>query len=362
MAKLPVEIMDIREKCTKDMITAVDAANQIQDQFKFSFIDKLYIDEMWLHVRKETHTGQFMDALEEKKKEWRGFHPLIICFFDSAIRSDNWTNLFSSRRAKKGIVIVTTSNVEEIIVPKGKMASYFLFELAVNTLAFIVGGKKHHHEIDDDSANCVFGFKEHKKNILKSMKTGFICDDCRSWFLDNSDDLSTKQLSAFMNMLKKCSEWLQSDSESLLLSTDEKPILKQINDKTITVPIDALTPQEYLEHLQRENYGGNLPAFTVDVGDVLTANLLASLPEEHRQKLDRIAIGVLPTRSVNAWVMQVPSGGEVIGFDFGTMSFMLVLNKILLSRINLFGFEPILDFKTAADLSIKGVKRGQVYY
>ncbi len=122
------------------------------------------------------------------------------------------------------------------------------------------------------------------------------------------------------------------------------------------VPMDTLSPHEYLEHLQHEYYGKDLPPYAADVGDVLTANLIASLPPQHRQQLERIAIGVLPTKSVNAWVMPVPSGGEVIGFDFGTMSFMLAVNKILLSRVNLFGFEPTLDFEAAAQRAAATVK------
>ena len=123
-----------------------------------------------------------------------------------------------------------------------------------------------------------------------------------------------------------------------------------------SVPIDVLTPQEYLEHLQAEKYGNDFSPFHADVGDVLTANLVGALPAEHRQQLESIAIGVLPTRSVNAWVMRVPSGGEVIGFDFGAMSFMLMLNKILVSRINMFRLDPVLDFKSAADLATTTVK------
>ncbi len=112
--------------------------------------------------------------------------------------------------------------------------------------------------------------------------------------------------------------------------------------------IKTMSPHEYLEYLQRKEYGGYLPAFAADVGDVLTASLIASLPQEHRAQLGQIAIGVLPTKSINAWVEPVPSGGEVIGFDFGTMSFLIALNKVLLSRITVLGFEPTMEYEVAA--------------
>src|SRR5690349_19475188 len=110
------------------------------------------------------------------------------------------------------------------------------------------------------------------------------------------------------------------------------------------IPTNVMSPHEYLEHLQQEAYGGQVTQFAADVGDVMTANLIAALPQEHRHQLDKIAIGVLPTKSINAWAPRVPAGGVVIGFDFGTMTFLLALNKILLCRTTVLGLEPALEF------------------
>ena len=52
------------------------------------------------------------------------------------------------------------------------MVAYYLYELAVHTLAFIVAGKKHH----DRPRGCIFDFKADKLGILDSMKAGAICD------------------------------------------------------------------------------------------------------------------------------------------------------------------------------------------
>jgi hypothetical protein len=115
------------------------------------------------------------------------------------------------------------------------------------------------------------------------------------------------------------------------------------------IPVETMSPHEYLEHLQQEQYGAQLPDFAADIGDVLSANLLAALPDEHRRLLDQIAIGVLQTNDINAWVMDVPAGGKIIGFGFGLMSFMLALNKVLLTRANVLGFEPSLELTVAAE-------------
>ena len=113
--------------------------------------------------------------------------------------------------------------------------------------------------------------------------------------------------------------------------------------------LDALSPHEYLQHLQDREFKNGLPPFAADAADVLSASLIAGLPPEQRRLLDKIAIGVLPTQSVNAFAMRIPSGGEVIAFDFGLMSFLLALNKTLLCRVTAGGFDPTLELAAAAE-------------
>lgn len=146
----------------------------------------------------------FFNALQNKKKEWRGFHPYIVCFIDSALHSDKWENLFSLQRAENGIGIVTSSEVEEVIIPKGKMSSYYLYELATHTLASIVSGKKHH----DETRGCIYDFQEEKIGILDRIMAGNLCNESKTWFQVNGRNLSSDQLSAASSILKRCGELL----------------------------------------------------------------------------------------------------------------------------------------------------------
>lgn len=205
MAKLPVEIIDLRENITPDLMVAVEEANRIQNEVEYSVLDQYFADDMRLFVLSNTHNGDFFDAIQNKKKEWRGFHPFIICFIDSSLHSDKWRNLFSSRRAEHGISIVTSSEVEDVIIPKGKMSSYYLYELATHTLALIVSGKKHHNE----TRGCIYDFQEQKIGILNGIKAGKLCDECRTWFQVNGKDLSSTQLSAISSILKRCGDLLE---------------------------------------------------------------------------------------------------------------------------------------------------------
>src|ERR1700686_3952463 len=146
MAQLPVEVADLRSKKTVDLPLAVEAANACQPDMLFLLLDESLATTLRLSVLTDLHSGQFFNGLQEKRREWRGFHPYILAVVDSDLHSEKWRNLFSSRRAEAGLALVTTSGVEGGIIPSGKMAAYFLYELAVNTLAFIVSGKKHHSE------------------------------------------------------------------------------------------------------------------------------------------------------------------------------------------------------------------------
>lgn len=116
-----------------------------------------------------------------------------------------------------------------------------------------------------------------------------------------------------------------------------------------TNDVANLTPHEFLERLQRDAFGGEPPPFAADVGDVMTASLLSNLPIEHQRALEDIAIGVLPTGDVNAFAIRVPGGGDVIGFNYGLLSFLLALDKLLMSRAGVFSLEPLLTLDEVRD-------------
>jgi len=205
MAKLPVEILDIREITTPDLLIAVEEANRLQNEIEYTILGESFTNDMRLFVLSDTHTGEFFNALRNKKKEWRGFHPYIICFVDSVLHSDKWGNLFSSRQAEHGIGVITSSEVENEIIPKGKLSSYYLYELATHTLSLIVSGKKHHYE----TRGCIYDFQEQKIGIVDGIRAGKLCDECKSWFQINGKNLSSSQLSAISNILKRCGKLLE---------------------------------------------------------------------------------------------------------------------------------------------------------
>ena len=102
------------------------------------------------------------------------------------------------------------------------------------------------------------------------------------------------------------------------------------------IDISSLSPFEYLYYLQNQFFETGEAQIAYDVCDLLTANILGSLPPDHRKKLENIPVGVLPTKQANAIVINVPSGGQIIAIDYGLMSLFTTLNKILICRLTSF--------------------------
>ena len=209
MAKMPIEIINLLADGTNTLMLAVAEATSIQDEFEFSFLESSLADEMHLYIRSDTHTRTFFDAVLSKKLEWRGYHPFLIAFVSCPIHSEKWKNIFSSRQTENGLAIVTNSNVENQIIPRDKMVAYYLYELAIHSLAFIVPTKPNHK----DRRNCIFDFKEVKSDILCSMKQGALCDQCKQWYLDNGNLLSMRQLNAIDTLLGRCAELIEQTEE-----------------------------------------------------------------------------------------------------------------------------------------------------
>ena len=260
MAQLPVEIMNLLSDGSAALTVALAEAARVQVEFNFTILDSSYSDAMRLHVRQDTHTGRFFDALSEKKCEWRGYHPFIVTFLDCSLHSDKWGNIFSSRRAENGLAIVTDAGVTDLIVPADKMVAYYLYELAVHTLAFIVSGKKYHVE----PRGCIFDFKADKRDILDSMKAGAICDFCKQWFLENGAALSPGQLRAVDNLLGRCAELIKMTDEPTSASKPRIFLGSSVEGLEIARAIQSELQYDYSVEIWNQNTVFGLGTSTIE--------------------------------------------------------------------------------------------------
>jgi predicted nucleotide-binding protein len=129
--------------------------------------------------------------MKELRTQMKGYHPFLIAFVDAEMDGEQYSNLFASNQSHIGLGIVSTANVPDVIVPRDRMAAYFLYYLAHQTLGFIAPDHKNH----DDSRGCIFDRKIMKRDLLASMRSRALCDECRRALLA-VEMLSPGQLSA----------------------------------------------------------------------------------------------------------------------------------------------------------------------
>lgn len=205
MAKLPIEIVEIGNLPIGDITQAISVANSFQEEFQYLRMTKVDSQEFAMLAFHEVRAKEFLDNLEEVRKKIRGYHPFILAIVDAKIDGEKYTNLFGSNRAESGLGVITISNVEDIIIPPGKLVAYFLYYLSRYTLSFIVPEHKNH----EDTKSCVFDRKIYKPDILKSMKARSICDNCRNRLLQGKNALAPSQFEALDRLFDTSGKFLE---------------------------------------------------------------------------------------------------------------------------------------------------------
>ncbi len=192
MAKMPIEIISIGNVPRSTLQASVEIANSAQNEFLFELMPENQFADIQLHEFDEVHAEEFLDVLDDERKEARGFHPYIIAFINSFLIGDGVVNLFSFEIGQKGLSVTTIYNVPNLIIPSDRLTSYFIYYLARNTLQFITPN----HENHEDTRKCVFDWKIDKTDLIKSMRPRAICDECRRLLLSGAEGMSGMQFQA----------------------------------------------------------------------------------------------------------------------------------------------------------------------
>jgi predicted nucleotide-binding protein len=207
MAQMPVEIIEVGNVFHESVQRAISLANAIQSEFVFSNLPAGPLDIL---AFKKVKTEDFVDRMEDLRKNIGGYHPFMIAFVDAELETKHGIrNVFSGNDPRKGLAVTTVSNVPDLIIPTERMNSYFLYYLARCTISFVVQD----HENHEDTRSCVFDFKRNKRDLLQSMKARAFCDGCRQ-ALTQSGTLSPNQFSALAAMFDMSGKLLETAAES----------------------------------------------------------------------------------------------------------------------------------------------------
>lgn len=206
MSKFPIDIINFDDKHEYELDTAINISNAIQDDFIFSKSSRELARKFNLIHLEENEGSEFIDNAIQIKRDLPGFYPYLLFISGNPLNGEKWSNLFAYNSAEHGISIVTTDNVPVVIIPKDKMAAYFVYYFARVLLKFILVGKYNH---DEPSKNgCLFDFMEQKLDILKSMRPNAICDKCRKEIRQHEVKLSESQYNSLDKLLTKSGQLL----------------------------------------------------------------------------------------------------------------------------------------------------------
>ena len=197
MAKVPVEIVIVGETALESISAALQLANAEQSEFIFAQAPPSISAPLQIHTYKRAKTNDFLDLVERTRSESRGFHPFIIVATDAELDGEKFSNLFGSHRAEKGLAILTTALVPDVIIPADRMVAYFIYYLARYSLSFLAP----EHENHDEPRDCVFDRKISKKDIANSMQGRGLCDECRRILVNGPGAFSAAQFDAIAKLL-----------------------------------------------------------------------------------------------------------------------------------------------------------------
>lgn len=196
MAKVPIEIIRVGGHDMETLDSAIALANSDQSEFEFLYVSDDISKAMSMLTFDKAIVAEFMDQMESARQSIRGYHPFLIAITDAHLDGAKYTNLFGSHRGEKGVAVITTAMVADVILPKDRMSAYFLYYLARYALSFMSPTHRNH----EDSRGCVFDRKVLKADIVKSMKDRALCDQCRQSLIDGDGCLSPSQFQALQNL------------------------------------------------------------------------------------------------------------------------------------------------------------------
>lgn len=240
MAKMPIEIVTIGNVSAIDIEQAISIANSIQDEFSYTLLSPADAQAFRMLAYQKVTAQEFINLMESRRSYIRGFHPFLFAIVDTGLEGKTYGNLFGSHRAQKGIAIITIAKVEEQIIPKGRMAAYFLYYFARYTLSFISPKHANHEETKD----CVFDRKVDKRDIIKSMKARAICNECRKALLSEENSLTPAQFEALDVLLEMSGKILKGDPAVALLFHSGRSLMIPSSSTVIKILFLAANPRD----------------------------------------------------------------------------------------------------------------------
>lgn len=219
MAKLPIEVVRIGNKFSKEIEQTIDLLNNTQREIQFSLLSTSDEEKFQILNYKEADVDEQIIKIDKIRNDLKGYHPFVIVLCDCHLKSE-YSNLFGSCKAERGVAIFTFHNVPEIIIPTTKIKSYICYYLARYVFNFLIPDHRNHI----DTRDCVFDFKQLKTDIINSMKDDALCDECRAKVSDPTYSMSAAQFNSLNSLFAKSGELLHAEINKVEIKTAKPKI------------------------------------------------------------------------------------------------------------------------------------------
>jgi predicted acylesterase/phospholipase RssA len=174
-----IEVTSLGDDLYEVLRIAVARLNCVQTEFVFRLTEPPERADGSGFDRREYVTDEIWPFLDAYLKKFGGNRPHVIAFVNRPLRSAKTANLFGSHDMTGRFAAATLHNCAQYVNEEARFVSYYLVRYA---LSFVNPTIRSH----DDPArrNCYFHKKWHKPDIVHSMDSGSLCDECAR-LLDN---------------------------------------------------------------------------------------------------------------------------------------------------------------------------------
>ena len=193
---LVINIVDVMEpKFGEILQSCIAQSNSCQDKIRFQFMDNTLANKIKMATfHSELNISSYLSMIENFRAEANQHEAKILAFVNNFLIGTVYTNLFAGRRSENGVGIVTTCNVEGVVIPPGKLDAYFEYMLAKAPLDALNPHHKNHS--GGTRAYCVYNYKVRKEDIVHSMRSRPLCDECRTLILQGENQLDPDMFGA----------------------------------------------------------------------------------------------------------------------------------------------------------------------
>ena len=213
MIKFPLEIIRIGNSFAREIEESVELINNMQSEFEIQLAESTVEAEFQILNFREAYADELLGKIQKIKSGLKGYHPNLLVVTGTQLKLDgnDESSLYANTLSEVGTSVVTHCHVPDIIIPIDRMKAYFVYYIGRIIAKYLMPDHVNH----EDSRECIFDYMNNKMEIVKSMKSGALCDQCREKAITKYHSISPSQLVSLDSIFAKSGELLNENLEDV---------------------------------------------------------------------------------------------------------------------------------------------------